>query len=209
MFPTAPHNLLGSTLSWRSMIDLLFWCFPPPPPHGGLDPLAERKLGRPGRPTSIVRALVLCSLPFFSNFMLCVCLWKPLRDYALCICRDCLWLSVLNGSTSFVAGFVVFSTLGFMAQAQGVPIDMVAESGRTLNQSQMNRSPIMQVKEKTGESSLVLPRSRTGLHCLSSGDCHDAPSSAVGCLLLHYAPTAGNWHNGELMQNPLFPAETI
>ncbi|TWW69470.1 Sodium- and chloride-dependent betaine transporter BGT-1 [Takifugu flavidus] len=44
-------------------------------------------------------------------------------------CRDCLWLSVLNASTSFVAGFVVFSTLGFMAQAQGVPIDMVAESG--------------------------------------------------------------------------------
>uniref|UniRef100_H3CF09 Uncharacterized protein n=1 Tax=Tetraodon nigroviridis TaxID=99883 RepID=H3CF09_TETNG len=44
-------------------------------------------------------------------------------------CRDCLWLSVLNGSTSFVAGFVVFSTLGFMAEAQGVPIDMVAESG--------------------------------------------------------------------------------
>lgn len=124
------------------------------------------------------------------------------------MCRDCLWLSVLNGSTSFVAGFVVFSTLGFMAQAQGVPIDMVAESGRTLNQSQMTRSPIMQVEEKTGESSLVLPRSRTGLHCLSSGHCHDAPSSALGCLLVHYAPTVGNWHNGELTQNTLYPAET-
>lgn len=51
----------------------------------------------------------------------------------MCIYRDCVWLSVLNGFTSFVAGFVVFTTLGFMAQAQGVPIDMVAESGRISN----------------------------------------------------------------------------
>ncbi|XP_078144010.1 sodium- and chloride-dependent betaine transporter-like [Centroberyx gerrardi] len=43
--------------------------------------------------------------------------------------KDCFWLCLLNSGTSFVAGFVVFSVLGFMAQKQGVPIDMVAESG--------------------------------------------------------------------------------
>ncbi|XP_071378147.1 sodium- and chloride-dependent betaine transporter-like [Centroberyx affinis] len=43
--------------------------------------------------------------------------------------KDSMWLCLLNSATSFVAGFVVFSVLGFMAQKQGVPIDMVAESG--------------------------------------------------------------------------------
>ncbi|XP_068601814.1 sodium- and chloride-dependent GABA transporter 2-like [Brachionichthys hirsutus] len=43
--------------------------------------------------------------------------------------RDCLWLCLLNGCTSFVAGFAVFSVLGFMAHEQGVPIADVAESG--------------------------------------------------------------------------------
>ncbi|XP_056138822.1 sodium- and chloride-dependent GABA transporter 2-like [Lampris incognitus] len=43
--------------------------------------------------------------------------------------RDCLWLCVLNSGTSMVAGFAVFSVLGFMAHEQGVPIEEVAESG--------------------------------------------------------------------------------
>ncbi len=43
--------------------------------------------------------------------------------------RDSLWLCVLNSCTSLVAGFAVFSVLGFMAQEQGVPIAEVAESG--------------------------------------------------------------------------------
>ncbi|XP_038623710.1 sodium- and chloride-dependent betaine transporter [Tachyglossus aculeatus] len=43
--------------------------------------------------------------------------------------RDCIALCFLNSGTSFVAGFAVFSILGFMAQEQGVPISEVAESG--------------------------------------------------------------------------------
>ncbi|KAM3597470.1 uncharacterized protein V6R79_005061 [Siganus canaliculatus] len=43
--------------------------------------------------------------------------------------RDCLWLCLINSCTSFIAGFAVFSALGFMAQKQGVPIDMVVDSG--------------------------------------------------------------------------------
>ncbi|XP_074535576.1 sodium- and chloride-dependent GABA transporter 2-like [Halichoeres trimaculatus] len=43
--------------------------------------------------------------------------------------KDCLWLCLLNSGTSMVAGFAVFSVLGFMAHEQGVPISEVAESG--------------------------------------------------------------------------------
>ncbi|XP_047199741.1 sodium- and chloride-dependent GABA transporter 2 isoform X3 [Hippoglossus stenolepis] len=43
--------------------------------------------------------------------------------------RDSLWLCVLNSCTSLGAGFAVFSALGFMAQVQGVPINMVVDSG--------------------------------------------------------------------------------
>ncbi|KAM3605014.1 uncharacterized protein V6R79_019261 [Siganus canaliculatus] len=43
--------------------------------------------------------------------------------------KDCFWLCLLNSGTSFVAGFVVFSVLGFMAQKQSITVDSVAESG--------------------------------------------------------------------------------
>ncbi|KAK7916582.1 hypothetical protein WMY93_012343 [Mugilogobius chulae] len=43
--------------------------------------------------------------------------------------KDCVYLGLLNSLTSFVAGFAIFSVLGFMAKEQGVPISMVAESG--------------------------------------------------------------------------------
>ncbi|XP_077579503.1 sodium- and chloride-dependent GABA transporter 2-like [Stigmatopora nigra] len=43
--------------------------------------------------------------------------------------KDCLWLCLLNSCTSVVAGFAVFSVLGFMAKQLGVPIAEVAESG--------------------------------------------------------------------------------
>ncbi|XP_061668127.1 sodium- and chloride-dependent creatine transporter 1-like isoform X1 [Syngnathoides biaculeatus] len=43
--------------------------------------------------------------------------------------RDAFVLAVINSGTSFFAGFVVFSVLGFMAAEQGVDISKVAESG--------------------------------------------------------------------------------
>ncbi|XP_072291290.1 sodium- and chloride-dependent GABA transporter 2 isoform X2 [Eucyclogobius newberryi] len=43
--------------------------------------------------------------------------------------RDCLCLCFLNSGTSFIAGFAIFSILGFMSYEQNVPISEVAESG--------------------------------------------------------------------------------
>ncbi|XP_028823031.1 sodium- and chloride-dependent GABA transporter 2-like isoform X2 [Denticeps clupeoides] len=43
--------------------------------------------------------------------------------------KDCIYLCLLNSGTSFVAGFAIFSVLGFMAYEQGIDISMVAESG--------------------------------------------------------------------------------
>ncbi|XP_056904908.1 sodium- and chloride-dependent GABA transporter 2-like [Takifugu flavidus] len=43
--------------------------------------------------------------------------------------KSSLYLCLLNSCTSVVAGFAVFSVLGFMAHEQGVPIADVAESG--------------------------------------------------------------------------------
>ncbi|XP_041129746.1 sodium- and chloride-dependent creatine transporter 1-like [Polyodon spathula] len=43
--------------------------------------------------------------------------------------KDALLLALINSGTSFFAGFVVFSILGFMAAEQGVHISQVAESG--------------------------------------------------------------------------------
>nr|XP_046264518.1 sodium- and chloride-dependent GABA transporter 3-like [Scatophagus argus] len=51
------------------------------------------------------------------------------NDYSNNCYKDCFWLCLLNSGISFVAGFVVFSVLGFMAQKQGVTVDNVAESG--------------------------------------------------------------------------------
>lgn len=46
-------------------------------------------------------------------------------------CRDAFLLAIINSGTSFFAGFVVFSVLGFMAAEQGVDISKVAESGKS------------------------------------------------------------------------------
>jgi solute carrier family 6 (neurotransmitter transporter, dopamine) member 3 len=43
--------------------------------------------------------------------------------------RDALLTSFINSSTSFLAGFVIFSVLGYMAHRSNKPIDQVATEG--------------------------------------------------------------------------------
>lgn len=57
---------------------------------------------------------------------LCVFLFCPPH-------RDCLALCFLNSGTSFIAGFAIFSILGFMSYEQNLPISEVAESGKILS----------------------------------------------------------------------------
>lgn len=49
-------------------------------------------------------------------------------------------LCCLNSGTSFVAGFAIFSVLGFMAYEQNVPIEAVAESGEIITIMFLNRN---------------------------------------------------------------------
>lgn len=66
----------------------------------------------------------------------------PAHGFTGCVvfCRDCLWLCLLNSGTSVVAGFAVFSVLGFMAHEQGVSIADVAESGNATQQARNQKN---------------------------------------------------------------------
>lgn len=44
--------------------------------------------------------------------------------------RDTFIVTLGNAITSILAGFAIFSVLGYMSQELGVPVDQVAKAGR-------------------------------------------------------------------------------
>ena len=59
--------------------------------------------------------------------------------------RDSIVFACTNSGTSFFAGFVIFSVLGFMAHEQGQSVGEVAESGKPQYQRQTNQLPVLTV----------------------------------------------------------------
>lgn len=70
--------------------------------------------------------MLICSLPLH-------CVFSPSLSRARALLhapfRDALLTSFINSATSFCAGFVIFSVLGYMAHASGQSIQAVATEG--------------------------------------------------------------------------------
>lgn len=65
--------------------------------------------------------------------------------------RDCLYLCLLNSATSVVAGFAIFSILGFMTYETGIDIAEVAESGKCQLVYSSNLLYVQNLKKKKRE----------------------------------------------------------
>lgn len=121
-------------------------------------------------------------------------------------CRDAFLLAIINSGTSFFAGFVVFSVLGFMAAEQGVDISKVAESGKSTAHPWIScLKPIATSWVLTRRAisplcsaidSFLMCRSRPGLYSLPKGRDSDATGATLGCTFLLYVAHTGPWQPG-------------
>ncbi|XP_056913020.1 sodium- and chloride-dependent GABA transporter 3-like [Takifugu flavidus] len=69
---------------------------------------------------------ILSSYSLTSGILIVLGSYNPYNNNCY---KDAFWICALTSGTSFVAGFIVFSILGFLAQVYSVSIDAVAESG--------------------------------------------------------------------------------
>ncbi|TKS77694.1 Sodium- and chloride-dependent creatine transporter 1 [Collichthys lucidus] len=96
--------------------------------------------------------------------------------------QDAFLLAIINSGTSFFAGFVVFSVLGFMAAEQGVDISKVAESGKN-KASPTNWLPETQCNttDSPGLAFIAYPKAVT----------LNASGATLGCTILLYVAHTG------------------
>lgn len=97
----------------------------------------------------LIRLSLSLFLPTASVAVLLI-LYSSLLTFFFFFCRDAFILAIINSGTSFFAGFVVFSVLGFMATEQGVDISKVAESGK--NTARPGLTPTSQTHSQTAMS---------------------------------------------------------
>lgn len=124
-----------------------------------------------------------------------------------CFSRDCAYLCLLNSGTSFVAGFAIFSALGFMAYEQNTDISKVAESGENLWMRFGRRETLNHrcfATEQLPPPPLSPSRSWPGLHRLPSSGRYDAFPSDLGHFLLHHDYPAGTGQWGEQTMKQVF-----
>lgn len=97
---------------------------------------------------------------------------------------DALLTSSINSATSFLAGFVIFSVLGYMSCKSGKPIEKVAQEGEALIDD--TKIPLV---------GTILPfRARVGVCCLPGSHCNYA---GFNCLGPHFLPYAINIRSGQ------------
>lgn len=104
--------------------------------------------------------------------------------WSLSLHRDSIYLCLLNSLTSFIAGFAIFSVLGFMAKEQGVDISMVTQSGGQEVTKLDRQSLVHCALTVSSYSHWRSFRSRLGIHCFPSCRGPHASSTAVGNFLL-------------------------
>ncbi|XP_069795579.1 sodium- and chloride-dependent creatine transporter 1-like isoform X3 [Narcine bancroftii] len=106
--------------------------------------------------------------------------------------RDAYLLALINSTTSFFSGFVVFSVLGFMASEQGVDISKVAESGGHVHLpairlllSQWHHTPLAGLLGVCGCCLVLWCRPIHQRHCLD--DWISAPAMDKVVLVVHHS----------------------